>query len=287
MGQKILHFHLQAGQRRLAENPSHIIGQIVKTLRNAGWEIQIERPHEALDLSGYHLVHNQPISRANFLNLRPCYIPHHYRIEDTNDRWEWQIAHEVFTPSGGKEWFLRYWQQRLFKGHDIFSGGYIFMPLQGKLLERRHFQSASPVDMIKATLASDPARKIIATLHPKENYSTEERAALANMGDRFTLSDRASIELLAGCDYVVTENSALALIGYFARKNAVLFARIDFHHIATTMTNTTAKTFVQVLQPQPFGSYLHWFFKENALSDRSDTIEAQITHRLRHFGWPI
>jgi hypothetical protein len=102
----------------------------------------------------------------------------------------------------------------------------------------------------------------------------------------FDLSDRPSIEVLASCDYVVTENSSLALTGFFAQKPAVLFARIDFHHIAASAPRTGLAAFDAKPEP-PFAAYLHWFFKQNAITSWADDAVEQIRARFRDHGWPM
>ena len=162
------------------------------------------------------------------------------------------------------------------------------MPLQGRLQERRHFQSRSPIEMIAATLQADPTRTIRATLHPNETYSPEDLAALTSFGPQFSLLDEPSLPLLANCDYVVTENSSLAFHGYFARKPAVLFAEIDFHHIAGSVPKLGIKAAFRVATTQPpFASYLHWALRDNAISAWSDDCGAKTIACLRSHGWPI
>ena len=52
---------------------------------------------------------------------------------------------------------------------------------------------------------------------------------------RLRLETGGAAEALAACDLVVTQNSAVAFNGYFFHKPAVLFAEIDFHHIAASV----------------------------------------------------
>lgn len=287
MQPKLLNFYLDATKRRLAETGEGIFGGIVAAVRAAGWQTTYRGQTEEVSGPGYHLLYNRPVDDPFCLSLRRCYLENYYRIEATNDRWDWDVADLRFPAQKGPGWFQTYWRDRLFMGETMGQGGYIFMPLQGKLLQRRHFQAQSPVDMIHATLMADPGRQIIATLHPREVYSDAERAALQGI-DRFTLASSKSMPLLAGCDYVVTENSALALTGYFAAKPAVLFARIDFHHIAGLVPKQgVAAAFAKARQPQPFADYLWWFFKKNAICAVGDGSAAQIEKRLRDHGWPL
>lgn len=284
----ILNFYLSAHKRDAALRGKGIHGLIAQAVQESGWELRLHEKYAPTTGPGYHLVENLPVVTPHCLTLRLCHIEPFYRIESTNDRWDWDIVDQVFQPGPAAEWFLRYWQDRLFKNAPISRAGHIFMPLQGKLSERRHFQAQSPMDMIRTTLQADPQRKILATLHPKESYSEDELRALRDFGPRFELCERPSLPLLATCDYVVTENSAMAFTGFFARKPAVLFARIDFHHIAGSVPHLgVEQAFRAVQQPAPFASYLHWFLRENAISAWVEDAKSRIVARLRSHGLPI
>ncbi len=270
----------------MAEAGTGIFGAVVGVVKAAGWQVRYAEQAAEIAGEGYHLVYNRAVEGPFCFSLRRCYLEKYYRIEATNDRWDWDVAGRAFPGKPGQAWFQRYWAERLFRGLTLSRGGYIFMPLQGKLLQRRHFQAASPVEMIEATLAADPKRRIVATLHPREDYSEAELAALRGI-ERFELVT-GSLPWLAGCDYVVTENSSLALTGFFADKPAVLFARIDFHHIAASVQRLgVVGAFEAVEQPQPYADYLHWFFKKQALCAVGDDSSAQIATRLRAHGWPL
>jgi hypothetical protein len=285
---KILNCYMPYPMRKQALAGKGMAGRIARAVQGAGWELRLHERHAKADGPGYHLLENLPVRSAHCLVLRLCHIEPFYRIEATNDRWDWDVASREFAPGEGAEWFRKHWCDRIFSGHTIASGGYIFMPLQGKLLEKRHFQSMSPIDMIAATLKADPDRKVLATLHPNETYSDGERDALRRFGPRFALLDQPSMPLLAGCDYVVTENSAMAFKGFFACKPAVLFARMDFHHISGSVPQLgVSEAFRKALTPQPFASYLRWFLRDQAISAWTEDAEAKILARLRSHGWPI
>ncbi|MDB5664052.1 hypothetical protein [Cypionkella sp.] len=283
---RVLTFYLDVGKRAEAEASIGIFGAVVSVVRAAGWQVRYAEAQTEVGGDGYHLVYNRAVEGPGCLSLRRCYLDQYYRIEATNDRWDWQVAGLRFPGKPGQAWFQRYWRERLFRGLSIANGGYIFMPLQGKLLQRRHFQTASPIEMIRATLAADPVRQIIATLHPREVYTTPELEALRGIA-RFQLV-KGSLPWLAGCDYVVTENSSMALTGLFADKPAVLFARIDFHHIAASVHRLgVAGAFEAVHQTQSHADYLHWFFKQQALCAVGKDRDALILTRLRQHGWPL
>ena len=283
----VLNFYLDSQKRSRAEAGDGIFGLVTAVVKAAGWQVCYRNDADPVTGDGYHLVYNREVLEPNCLSLRRCYLDHYFRIEASNDRWEWEVARKPYTPQLGTEWFMQHWRERLFKGQPIADGGYIFMPLQGKLLLRRHFQALSPIEMIHATLAADASRRILATLHPRESYTPDELAALHGI-DRFQLVTTGSLPLLTACDYVVTQNSAVALTGFFAQKPAVLFAKIDFHHIAASVPHIGMhRAFAEVFTPRPYGRYLHWFFKQNALCDVGDDRAANLQARLRAHGWPI
>lgn len=281
-----MNFYLDGSRRSRAEAGDGIFGAVVRVVQAAGWDVRYAGQAAEIAGEGYHLVYNRATEGPFCFSLRRCYLEKYYRIEETNDRWDWDVAGLPFPGKPGQAWFQRYWAERLFRGLTIAQGGYIFMPLQGKLLQRRHFQAASPIEMIRATLAADPKRRIVATLHPREVYSEAEIEALRGI-ERFDLVT-GSLAWLAGCDYVVTQNSSLALTGFFAGKPAVLFGRIDFHHIAASVRRLgVAGAFEAVKQPQPYADYLHWFFKKQALCEVGDDRDVRIAARLRAHGWPL
>ena len=286
--QRILNFYLSPAKQKLVGTGTGIFGKIGQAVHNAGWQLRLRDEAEPVAGAGYHLVYNTAVTTPDTLVLRRCYMDPFYRIEATNDRWNWEVAGLPFAPESGAEWFRKHWQNRIFKGHSISDAGFIFMPLQGRLLDRRHFQAMSPIEMIHTTLAADPTRDILATLHPKEVYTAEERAALDRIGGRFRLCAQPSMSLLARCAYVVAQNSSMALTGFFARKPAVLFAKIDFHHIAGSVPRDgVAAAFADVANDRPFARYLHWFFKQQAISADAEDSLAQIAARLRQHRWPI
>ncbi len=285
---RILNLYTTAGQHRLVAAGKGIHGLIAQAVQSEGWQLRLHGKFDRVSGPGYHMVDNLPVTAPHCLVVRRCHMEPFYRIEATNDRWLWDITEQPFTPGAQAEWFLKYWQDRRFKGQTIAEGGYIFMPLQGKLSKHCSFQSQSPLQMIATTLKADPKRTIFATLHPKETYSADDHAALQGFGPRFQLVAQPSLPLLAGCDYVVTQNSAMAFTGYFARKSAVLFARIDFHHIAGSVPRMGLQAaFAAVNEPQPFASYLQWFLRDNAISAWSQDAAPRILDRLRRHGWPI
>ena len=298
MREKVLYFYLGPQQRaQVAAREPKITTRIVEVVEAAGWRAVLlpeEARHAAPQVDGYHLVMNHAVPGPFCLSLRRCYMEPFWRIEAVNDRWAWETAGLTFDAGQVRARhapaFFERWRGNLFGTAPVTRDGFIFVPLQGKLLRHRHFQSMSPLDMLGTLLARDP-RPVVATLHPGETYDTEDLAALESLQDRqpqFTVSFEPSMDLLRRCDLVVTENSSMALTGFFARKPAILFAEADFHHIAGSVPrHGLQRAFAPHATEPPFAAYLFWFFKMHAITAWADDVHAQVASRLRSHGWPV
>lgn len=272
----------------------NIINRISAAIRPFGWRAEIRGEGERLR-EGHVLRHMREPDGPEELCLRRAHLYPFWRIEATNDRWNWQVAKAVFDPAAvdpvAAVAFLARWRQVLFPDAIPSRDGFLFLPLQGRLTERRSFQTASPLEMIEETLARVPGKQVLATLHPKETYSRAELSALDRLAARHPRFRRVTAraeDLLLGCDGVVTQNSAVALTGYFAGKPAVLFGQIDFHHIAGSVPREGMdRAFARLDEAPDFAAYLFWFFRHQAINGGAPEAEAQIVARLRDHGWPM
>jgi len=244
---------------------------------------------------GLHLFHMQEPTGPRVLNLRRAYAYPFWRIETTNERWRFDVAQAAFDPGAvdmveARPFFRRQQARFLGDGPEPSRDGFIFMPLQGRLRDHRSFQAMSPVEMIEATLEQDP-RPIRATLHPREVYDTADRAALDRLKARFPRFKLVQAEagaLLRTCDLVVTQNSSVALAGFFAKKPAVLFAQIDFHHIAGSVPRDgLAGAFARAGVPAPYVEYLYWFFRTDCINGGAPDSAEQILRRMRRHSWAV
>ncbi len=242
------------------------------------------------------LTHMQEPASPRHLTLRRTYLYPFWRIEPTNERWNFAVAQQPFDPAqvdpAQARPFLRRLQKRLLDSAPPTREGFVFIPLQGRLHDHRSFQSMSPLKMIGATLAAEPKRPLIATLHPSETYSPADHAALAAISarhPRFAVTSGDARDLALRCDYLVTQNSSVALMAMVARKPVVLFAGIDFHHIAASVwRDGLANAFARVNAPAPDPArYLHWFFRQHSIDAQSDAAPARIAAILQAQGWPV
>lgn len=301
---KVLRFYLEDSLRDSAREGTHnFIGQIARVAQNAGFSVEY-RGNSLADRTasiardGYALFHMEQPTTEHGLCFRRVYHYPFWAIEPTNERWDWRVAKAAFDPRETDPKlarpFYRRWQQRLFKDAPATATqeGFIFVPLQGRLLERRSFQLVSPVEMILSTLQHDPKRQVIATLHPNEHYTREEQKRLEQLQERFShfhVKTGGMVELLRTCDYIVTENSSVAFNGYFFGKPSVLFARSDFHHIAASVDHLgVARAFEDVTQMRPdYARYIHWFWQQMSINAGRPEAPERIAEALRRNGWPI
>ncbi len=247
---------------------------------------------------GYALFVMKDPFHSKALSMRKAYYFPYWRIEATEKRWAFEVARKTFDPAEidpdvAQTWFSR-WQRNLFKRgpQNAERTGMIYVPLQGKLLEHRSFQSMSPVDMVKAVQDWAGERKILLGLHPNEDYSAEEISAVEAItaGDpRVTLKTGGMEEALRLCDCVVTENSTAALSGLFFEKPAALFAQSDFHHQMPQVSQLGAQDALRALdEGQPdYAKYLYWFIQLNSIKADSDEAETQIIKTVRRHGWQL
>lgn len=274
-------------------------------LEGAGWQVEYAGNGDAARLKapqkrGYALWHMEPPSHERALCFRRCYVGAFWRIEAVAERWNWPVAQEPFTgagvPAEVARGFVARWRNQLFP-EGAGTGGGIFVPLQGRLTSQRSFQSMSPLAMLEALLEAFPAERLVATLHPREIYHDEELAALealAARAPRLTVQRGGSDRALAACDLVATQNSGMALRGYFLGKPALLFAGIDFHHIAASVPRdglapalAQARAMLAGEHAPDFDGYLHWFLQERAINAGRPEAEAQMLAALARHGWPV
>ncbi|NIZ60536.1 hypothetical protein DL239_06050 [Sedimentitalea sp. CY04] len=298
----VLRFYLTKRSLNRAENGEHEIVNVVSSVaKKAGMRVEVllntkQAKERVARGQEYSMVHMEPPLNNRGLTFRNCYGGPFWQIDQSGARWNWQVARQAFTasdtPRAEIDAFFNHWRTRLHgeSAAAVSKQGFIYMPLQGKLLTCRSFQCCSPVEMIEATLQQSEL-PILATLHPNETYSQAERDALDALQQhhsRFQLVEMPMAQALSGCDLVVTQNSSAAFHAGFFGKASVLFAQVDFHHIVANVADLgVAAAFDAARGDLPdFACYLHWYWQQAINIEASDS-QTQICHRLRHFGWPV
>ena len=281
--------HLREGHEAGQVN---ILSRILTAL--PGWQV-IHAPEEAgaqQAHQGYAITHMQEPRRPGTLCLRRAYWYPFWRIEPTNERWNFAVARKApdydAVPPRARAFHARL-RERVLAGRGVTREGFVFAPLQGRLTEHRSFQSMSPVAMLEEALARQPL-PVVASLHPGESYSPRDHAALDRLAQhpRFRLVQTPAADLIAACDFVVSQNSSVALQAMIAGKGAVLFAGIDFHHPAGSVPRDgiAAAFEIGAAPPARMTEYLWWFFKQEAIDAQAEEATARIRALLTAQGWP-
>ena len=284
---------------QVREGQHNFFTRLIGALRTVNWSVDLHKTSPAARRAarkkpGYALYHMEPPTHARALTCRRSYVGAFWHIEDSAERWEWPVAKADFNADGidGTEaaHFFGKWKNRLYPGvNPTNEDDLALIALQGKLRDHRSFQAMSPIQMIKEVLARH-AGPVIATLHPKETYTPNEFTALerlASQFSRFRFQLGGSPDLLPHCRYVATQNSALALEGFFLRKPAILFAKSEFHHIAGSVPRDGMDgAFQRLAQTPPVARYLYWFLQLNALNAGRPEFEDRLRAHLRAFDWP-
>ena len=298
---RIVRFHLDPEMLRSAAEGGHNFLNLIKgVVEDAGLSVDLVPNHPGTRRNagrdgGYDLFHMDPPTHDRAVTIRRAYHYPFWAIEQSAERWNWHVARAEFPGAANRkeaDRFAGFWRKRLFGEHEVTRDGHVYVPLQGLIRQHRSFQACAPVDMIRAVLRHNPDRRVVATLHPNESYDARDLAALDAIRaefSRFSVETGNMVEHLATCDYVVTQNSSAAFNGYFFGKPCVLFARVDFHHIAAnvaTLGVADALAAVHDMQPD-YAGYLHWFWQRMSINAGRPEAPAQIAAALRRAGWPV
>ncbi|AVO38774.1 hypothetical protein [Pukyongiella litopenaei] len=299
---RILRIHLDDGLRASARAGQHnFINKLARVAQAAGYRVEyrpdtIAERMKSAARRGFALFHMADPPHDRALCFRRVYHYPFWAIERSGRRWDWHVARSRFDPADrapDADRFCRFWRRRLFGEATGAAqpGDFIYVPLQGRLLRHRSFQSCAPIDMLRAVLDHDD-RPVIATLHPGERYTTAELDALdtlARAHPRLDLRWGGMEPLLAGCHHVVTQNSAVAFNGYFFARPAVLFARVDFHHIAANVHDLGVRRALETgpgMTPD-YAGYLHWFWQRMSINAGNDRAPDRIAAALARGGLPM
>lgn len=299
---RVVRFYLHKNLKRRAETGEHnFLNKFGAVLKRNGFAIKFHNDSlieqiKSRTRPGHSVFLMTEPTTCRGLTIRLNYFYPFWNIEQTGKRWEWPVSKARFdaasVPSEKTKGFVRHWRRERFENATDTTSqeGFVYVPLQGRLLSHRSFQFCSPIEMVEYLLEHDRSRNIVATLHPKETYSDEEKAALLHLEKkhaRLTIGDQGMVSLLQRCDYVATQNSAVALSGFFFRKPAILFGRINFHHIAANVHDLgPEKAIAQVTELNPdYDAYLFWFFQIMSINAGKPDAEEKILDVLKKVGW--
>lgn len=294
-----LRVYLEPAMLRTARDGSfNFMNVLDKTVSAQGWRIEWHQTGPAARslaprLDGYALFHAEAPTHDRALTFRRAYHYPFWHIEPVQQRWRFAVARAPFDPDAidaeAAHAFATRLRARVQPGPPPTRGNTVLIALQGHIRRCRSFQTASPIAMVQA--AAQTGLPCIATLHPNEHYDDADHAALHALNARYAnlRIGGDTMSLLRDCAFVVTQNSAVAFDGYLLGKAAVLFAQIDFHHIALNAADIGAEAaLAQAPAHRPeFDRYLFWFLQQNAINATLPDAGARILGAMRRGGWPI
>lgn len=274
------------------------VNRLRALLEPRGWQVEILRSGPKARASapgqpGYALFHMERPTHEHALTFRLAYHFPFWRLEDQAERWRWPVAKARFDPAGitpdAARDFAARLRRRVLPGPDPVLGDHILIPLQGRIRQRRSFQTMAPLDMVEA--AARTGRPCIATLHPKERYDSADHAALAALAARFPklILGGDTAARLRDCAFVVTQNSAVGFDGLILGKPVVLFAQSDFHHVALNVAEFGAEAALAAApgHAPDFARYLDWFLRRNSLDMMAPDADARLLAAMQRGGWPV
>ncbi len=279
-------------RRRVAAGSHNFLGHVIGAFQNVGWEVEICADTDTDILlsrtqPGYSLFNMMHPISENGLTFRQAYVFPFWKIESTGTRWDFECSKSKFNPieidPDTAKTFVSSAVKRLFGGwkRQRSNENYIYVPLQGQLLQKRGHQAMSPIDMVHQTINYHPDERVLITLHPKEKYSPDELSALDGLLGQYPNAMRSTDNpetLIPGASKIVTQNSSTAFTGLFFKKPIVLFAKSDFHHIAANVASIGAERAFNKPSPSPeqFEKYLFWFLQLNSINAGRQDVSARI-----------
>ena len=295
MADRILRIHLDPEMtERARAGHFNFIDRIRAAVASRGWQSEIAPESGAAPERYVYALHHMsgPRHRRAKVFRRAYYYPF-WHIETEPQRWRWPVARAGFNPNKIDTEQARHLIHQLraqyLPGIVPTTPAHVLIALQQDLLETRSFQTMSPVEMVAAVART--GKTCIATLHPNGTYSPAEIAALDDLAARYpNLSiGGSSRDLLAGAEYVATQNSSVAMDAYLLARPVVLFGQIDFHHIALNVADLGVETALKRAPEHKahYAKYLLWFLREQAIDAMAPTAELRILDALKRDGWPI
>jgi len=299
---KIIRIYLNDNElKRAKRGDFNFLNVIRNAVQPYGFRVEFRRNSDeewlkSAGRNGYSLFHMEDPFHECALNFRRSYFFPFWRIEAAQKRWDFDVAKKAFDPEALNAetctiW-ANNWRNWLFKIKDTAfeRDGPVYVPLQGRPLRQRSFQAASPIEMLEHTIARYQKDPIIVGLHPGEKYSDEEMAVLNDLKSEHTDLQFVTGKMdrfLKNCRCVVTQNSSAALFGYFFHKPALLYGKIDFHHISANVHELGVEAAFDALETTlpEFDRYLYWFTMENAIKADADDAEAQVIAVLKRHKW--
>lgn len=272
----------------------NFLNRVRTAAEGRGWQVELAaQTDDPPERHVYALHHMAGPAHQRVKVFRRNYYYPFWHIETQPQRWRWPVANATFDPLAidpeSARRFMVNLRRRVLGSVPSDQRGHVLIALQANLLETRSFQTMSPVAMVAAIAQTGQA--CIATTHPNVVYSQPERAALERLTSTYKNLSMGtnSTELLHGAAFVATQNSSVGFDAYLMERPVILFAQIDFHHIALNVADIGVETALRMAPGHrpDYAAYLWWFLKEHSIDAMAADAEDAILRAMKKGGWPI
>lgn len=160
--------------------------------------------------------------------------------------------------------------------------------LQGPSQPVARARLCTEIDMVERVLAASAGAPVLVKPHPRNHdRPTRERlAVLAGTHVNLHVVEAHIHDMLAVAAATCSISSGVSLEGYLHRVPALIFGKVDFHHIARTVHAGedvgAALDWARAQGPGlPYAAYLHWFLQKNCINIGRDDWFARTCARVR------
>lgn len=255
-------------------------------------------PARAQRRAGFALFWQNGPVQERCLTISRTYIYPFWRIETQGNPVDFAVARRVFDSAAVDARkaanFLRLWQNRLhdMSAMDLRRDGFVFVPLDGDLDNRRPSAVMDQITVIETVLRYEKRRPVIVTLDSAASYHPDQQKRLTDLldqHDRLYIRNGDSARYFKTCDYVVAASAATGFAALFFAKPVISLCKTDFHHITLTADgDDLAPVFAAAPDHAPdYAAYLYWFLQMNAINAGRPEAAQQVENALRGHGWPV
>ncbi|THH35865.1 hypothetical protein E4Z66_12385 [Aliishimia ponticola] len=236
---------------------------------------------------------------AHIWHAHPSYIRNYWYLDPQGYFWNSSLVEAAFDPQqidGARaRQFMRQLRQRMI-GKNLskrpqpprsaagLPPASVFVVTQDIEKYRDRVHDLTTEEMIRTAAAW--AGHVYVKLHPLQSPERQAQiTGLCDSLDNVTVQDASVHDLIAACDVVVTQNSAVGFEALMQAKPVLTCARCDYHHASLVCRDTDAlahnltraRDFADGFQ---FAKYFYWFLAQQMLKPQDDDFAARAMQRL-------
>lgn len=283
-------------------NPNHFYGHVQRAFQGIGFAVVCAVATKAslkasFDPDVYCMFHRNTPIHTHAIEARPAPMGPFWMLDNTADPAQKRASKATFSPDKidgelSDELAARFHEKfgQIDRPTDI-QRGFVLIALQGALDRQRYWQTMSPIEMVRQTIAMVTDRQVFIKFHPGQTYTNEEVRAVHALadGDRVQVVNEDLNALLDTCAYTVSMNSTVSVKGLLFGKGGVLFGDADFHHpFQSVREHGVSTSFERVMTDEIYaGKYLLWYLRRQHIATYKVSVEQDILRRCANLGWEL